>query len=105
MHRPFAKLARVTSVSGAGARTIWLEIVCNAAVLETGEKDPHALLSLQQNRALSKKLSGKRKQGRDVNTTLSPFKLNEAVINGKKRTALVDSGCSRSLGVGKHRMS
>ena len=48
----------------------------------------------------------KQKQGRDVSATLSPFKLKEvlpiieAVVNGKKCMALVDSGCSRSLVTG-----
>ena len=42
-------------------------------------------------------------RGREVSAALSPFKLKEAppvieaVVNGKKRMALVDSGCSRSL--------
>ena len=52
------------------------------------------LLSLQQNGALNEKW----KQGRDVSATLSPFKLKEvlcvieAVVYGKKRMALLDSG-------------
>ena len=43
------------------------------------------------------------KRGRDVSVTLSPFKLKEvlpvieAVVNGKRRMELVNSGCSRSL--------
>ena len=47
---------------------------------------------------LVKNCPGKRKQGRDVSATLSPVKLKEvlpvieAVVNGKRCLALVDSG-------------
>ena len=49
------------------------------------------------------KLSGETEMEVDVSTTLSPIKLKEvlpvieAVVDGKKRIALVDSGCSRFL--------
>ena len=94
----------MSPVSDAGARTIWPEIVCSAAVLETGEREiSNTLSSLQQKWTPYEKLSGIRKQGRDVSATLRLFKLKEvlpvikAVVNGKRHMALVDFGCSRSL--------
>ena len=52
---------------------------------------------------LMKNCPGNEKRGREVSATLFPFKLKEAlpvievVVNSKKRMALVDSRCSRSL--------
>ena len=63
----------------------------------------YTLSSLKQNWASYEELFEKRKRGQKINATLSPFKLKEAfpvikvVVNGKRRMALVDSGCSRSL--------
>ena len=52
---------------------------------------------------LVKKLFREAETGGDVSATLSSIKLKEAlpvikaVVNGKKRIALVDSGCSQSF--------
>ena len=49
------------------------------------------------------KMSGKRRQGRDVSTTLAPGKMKTNLpvmrvsINGVMHDALIDSGCTRSF--------
>ena len=65
--------------------------------------DKQNAVAVQATRTCSIEVSGKRDNGREVGTTLSPHKLEEVLpvmkvkVNGIDRIALVDSGCSSSV--------